>query len=225
MMGTTGAGARNLRFLAAAALAALAVLAAWRPAGAGGASAHGLAPVAWPWTPGRYTVAERMAQHGPTVERRLRRQVPEGIYGAESLNPNSRFHLSIRLNYPNAFDRRMARADRRTRLGGDIMIHGSAVSVGCLAMGDPAAEDLFMLAALVSPERVRVIISPVDFRRPGAAAWRPGAGQPAWAHTLYAALRAELRQFPPAAQANRPGTAATPRSSGRFPAPVAAVHP
>lgn len=35
-------------------------------------------------------------------------QVPEGIYEVESLNPNSRFHLSIRVNYPNDFDREQA---------------------------------------------------------------------------------------------------------------------
>lgn len=32
------------------------------------------------------------------------RQVPEGIYRIESLNPNSRFHLSLRVNYPNEDD-------------------------------------------------------------------------------------------------------------------------
>ena len=32
-------------------------------------------------------------------------QVPEGLYRIESLNPNSRFHLSLRVSYPNAFDR------------------------------------------------------------------------------------------------------------------------
>src|SRR5690606_651865 len=53
------------------------------------------------------------------------RQVPEGIYRAEFLNANSRYHLSIRVSYPNAFDREMAARDGRTRLGGDIMIHGS----------------------------------------------------------------------------------------------------
>jgi murein L,D-transpeptidase YafK len=68
------------------------------------------------------------------------RQVPEGLYAIESLNPNSRFHLSLRIDYPNAADRRRAQAEARTGLGGDIMIHGSNVSIGCLAMGDPAAE-------------------------------------------------------------------------------------
>ncbi|MEL7023554.1 MAG: hypothetical protein AAGL69_07365 [Pseudomonadota bacterium] len=48
------------------------------------------------------------------------RQIPEGIYGIEGLNPNSAFHLSMKLDYPNAFDRRWGAADGRQRLGGDI---------------------------------------------------------------------------------------------------------
>ena len=114
---------------------------------------------------------------------------------AELLNPNSRFHLSIRVNYPNAFDRRMATQDGRTQLGGDIMIHGNAVSIGCLAMGDEAAEDLFVLAALATKERTRIIISPTDFRTGILGRLR---AQPAWAGELYQQLRAELKQFPPA---------------------------
>ncbi|MBI3897161.1 MAG: L,D-transpeptidase family protein [Gammaproteobacteria bacterium] len=119
-------------------------------------------------------------------------QVPEGSYRAAYLNPNSQFHLSIRVNYPNEYDRHVAKADGRTRLGGDIMIHGNAVSIGCLAVGDQAAEDLFVLAALASPERVRVIISPTDFRLASASV--PVAGPP-WIGDLYVAIRAELQQF------------------------------
>lgn len=120
------------------------------------------------------------------------RQVPEGFYQVQSLNPNSRFHLSLRLDYPNAFDRRAAELDGRTHLGGDIMIHGSAVSIGCLAMGDAAAEDLFVLSALArSP--VRVLIAPTDFRR---KARFDAPAEPRWVSVLYGTLRAELRQFP-----------------------------
>jgi len=119
-------------------------------------------------------------------------QVPEGVYKAEFLNPNSRFHLSIRLNYPNEFDREMAKLDGRTRLGGDIMIHGSSSSVGCLAMGDEAAEDLFVLAALVTKERTRIVVSPTDFRASDSEA----TGQhPAWVSLLYNEIRSELAQF------------------------------
>jgi hypothetical protein len=61
-------------------------------------------------------------------------QVPEGVYRVTFQNPNSRFHLSLRLDYPNDFDRRMALADGRDRLGGDVMIHGTAASIGGLAV-------------------------------------------------------------------------------------------
>lgn len=121
-------------------------------------------------------------------------QVPEGIYSAEFLNANSRFHLSIRLNYPNVFDRRMARADQRTRLGGDIMIHGNAVSAGCLAMGDEAAEDLFILSALAPEQRTQIIVSPSDFR--SGRTKLIDDGQPPWIGELYDKLRAELKQYP-----------------------------
>jgi murein L,D-transpeptidase YafK len=93
------------------------------------------------------------------------RQVPEGIYGIESLNPNSRFHLALRVDYPNMDDRARAARDGRMQLGGDIMIHGNAVSVGCLAIGDAAAEELFVLAAETGCDNARVVIAPVDFRR------------------------------------------------------------
>src|SRR5207244_3968581 len=66
-------------------------------------------------------------------------QVPEGLYAINFLNPNSLYHLSLRVSYPNDFDRAQAKRDGRQKLGGDIMIHGSFASIGCLAMGDEAA--------------------------------------------------------------------------------------
>ena len=121
------------------------------------------------------------------------RQVPEGIYKVDSLNPNSLFHLSIRINYPNSFDREIARLDGREKLGGDIMIHGSRFSEGCLAMGDPAAEELFVLTALAGERNVRVLISPTDFRDPDSRV--PTLFAP-WLQELYSGLRDELRHFP-----------------------------
>lgn len=140
----------------------------------------------------RYPVLSASGKSGPKLVEGDR-QVPEGVYGAEFLNANSRFHLSIRLDYPNAFDREMGERDGRSQLGGDIMIHGSAVSVGCLAMGDETAEDLFILAALVSKERLRIVVSPTDFRMPGRS--QPTVGVP-WAGELYDRIRVELGAFP-----------------------------
>jgi hypothetical protein len=121
-------------------------------------------------------------------------QVPEGIYQVPFLNPNSRFHLALRVSYPNKFDRAMAKLDGRTELGGDIMIHGNQVSIGCLAMGDPAAEDLFILAAKTGRQNVSVILTPVDFR---VRDLPPEViGLPAWTKELYKSIRAELKKYP-----------------------------
>ncbi|MGO9121514.1 MAG: L,D-transpeptidase family protein [Desulfomonilaceae bacterium] len=138
-----------------------------------------------------YTVLAASGELGPKLEEGDL-QVPEGVYRLESLNPNSRYHLSVRLNYPNDFDRRMAKVDGRTRLGSDIMIHGRSGSIGCLAIGDEAAEDLFVLSALVERERVKVVISPTDFRV--GTAVNP-IEKPSWVRELYGMLREELGQF------------------------------
>lgn len=121
-------------------------------------------------------------------------QVPEGIYQIESLNPNSRFHLSLRVNYPNRFDREQAAREGRTQLGGDIMIHGNAVSIGCLAMGDVAAEDLFVLAADTGLKHISVLLTPVDFRTGKRVP--SSVPLPAWTEKLYADVRAELGRLP-----------------------------
>jgi murein L,D-transpeptidase YafK len=92
------------------------------------------------------------------------RQVPEGFYRIDKLNPNSNFHLSMELNYPNLYDRIQAGRDDRDNLGGDIYIHGNEVSTGCLAVGDNAIEDLFVLTAMVGLGNTQVIIAPKDFR-------------------------------------------------------------
>lgn len=121
-------------------------------------------------------------------------QVPEGIYPVEELNPNSLFHVALRVGYPNAFDLARAEAERRTNLGGDIMIHGGAKSVGCLAMGDPAAEDLFVLAGETGIEHVSIVISPVDFRR-GETVARTKY-HPAWLPDLYSDIRQAMTPLP-----------------------------
>jgi len=134
-------------------------------------------------------------QLGPKL-REGDRQVPEGIYPIESLNPNSRFHVALRVGYPNAFDREQAAKDGRTNLGGDIMIHGSSVSVGCLAMGDEAAEELFVLAADTGLKSVFVILTPADFREGKTVP--QSAGLPGWTESLYQMMQARLGEFPKA---------------------------
>jgi hypothetical protein len=120
-------------------------------------------------------------------------QVPEGVYRIEHMNPNSSYHLSMKVSYPNDLDRRMAARDARARLGGDIFIHGNQVSIGCMAMGDPAIEELFTLVAETGHQRVKVIIAPNDLRAGGAVLHE---GAPAWVGQLYRIVAAALVEFP-----------------------------
>jgi murein L,D-transpeptidase YafK len=122
-------------------------------------------------------------------------QVPEGRYRVLWLNPMSSYHLSMRLDYPNAFDQAQARREGRTRLGGDIFIHGRAVSIGCLALGDEAIEELFVLASEVGVARLRVLIAPIDFRARDLRPDERRADLP-WLDGLYADLRRDLARYP-----------------------------
>ena len=69
------------------------------------------------------------------------RQSPEGFYMVTpgQMNPNSKFHLSFNLGYPNAFDR------SHGRTGSALMVHGNCVSIGCYAMTDAAIEEIYFL--------------------------------------------------------------------------------
>jgi hypothetical protein len=120
------------------------------------------------------------------------RQVPEGFYRLVAFNPNSRFHLSMMIDYPNAEDVALAEGEGRTDLGGDIFIHGDARSIGCLAMGDRAIEDLFVLVADVGLERVQVILAPRDPRGGVRLAPVPGVWFTAG---LYRRIEAALAAF------------------------------
>ena len=120
-------------------------------------------------------------------------QVPEGLYRIESLNPNSMYHLALRVNYPNQFDKAKAKIDGREDLGSDIMIHGKDCSIGCLAMGDEAAEELFVLAAETGIDNISVILSPVDFRTQELPAYMPKV--PEWLPELYTSIRQELMKL------------------------------
>lgn len=145
-----------------------------------------------------YPILAASGGPGPKL-RRGDRQVPEGFYRIEALNPNSSYHLSMKLDYPNTFDRARAKEDGRSDLGGDIMIHGRDVSIGCLAIGDAAIEELFVLVARLGVANVTVTISPIDFRRQGAplsslADTPPSA--PSWVNGLYASISEHLRRFP-----------------------------
>ena len=141
-----------------------------------------------------YPILGASGELGPKL-REGDRQVPEGIYRIDYLNPNSIAHLSLGLSYPNPYDRARAAEDGRDTLGSAIMIHGGVASVGCLAIGDRQAEELFVLAADAGWEDAVVVLSPVDFRRHSLPAGERTAPT-RWTGDLYAQLRAELAPLP-----------------------------
>ena len=71
-------------------------------------------------------------------------QVPEGFYYINEFNPRSTYHLSLGLNYPNTSDKILSDS---LRPGGDIYIHGSCVTVGCIPMTDEQIEEIYIIAA------------------------------------------------------------------------------
>lgn len=117
------------------------------------------------------------------------RQVPEGVYKLVGLNPNSSYHLSMKLNYPNEFDRYWANKEGRTNPGSDIFIHGKAVSIGCIAVGDDAIEELFYIVHKVGIEKVKVVISPRDPRKNALAG---NSDSPEWTEELYKNIESEF---------------------------------
>ncbi len=120
-------------------------------------------------------------------------QIPEGLYRVEHLNPNSSYHLSIKIDYPNAYDRAKGRADGREKLGFDIFLHGRSVTVGCIPIGDEAIEDLFTLVAQVGTRKVDAILAPWDFRTHDDA---PEIDGIEWEGELYEGIREAMRPFP-----------------------------
>ena len=135
-----------------------------------------------------YRVALGFSPVGPK-QREGDGRTPEGNYKIDFHKSDSAFHRALHISYPDAADTGRA-AEAGVAPGGDIMIHGSSVSVGCLAMGDEAAEDLFVLAADTGLTNIQAILSPVDFR---AGKTVPESGQaPPWRASLYAAIKTSL---------------------------------
>jgi murein L,D-transpeptidase YafK len=90
-------------------------------------------------------------------------QVPEGFYHINEFNPNSLYHLSLGLNYPNMSDRMLSDS---MEPGGDIYIHGSCVTTGCIPITNQQMEELYILAAYAKNQGqdfIPVHIFPIDF--------------------------------------------------------------
>ncbi len=80
-------------------------------------------------------------------------KTPEGTYRIDRRNPNSDFHLSIGISYPNARDFAYARAAGKSP-GGDIFIHGQPNkksgngpdwTAGCISVSNREMEDIYAM--------------------------------------------------------------------------------
>ena len=81
-------------------------------------------------------------------------RTPEGIYRINRRNPNSRYHLSLGISYPNTKDVAFARA-RGKSPGGEIFIHGGPRilaernkadwTAGCISVTDKEMETVYAM--------------------------------------------------------------------------------
>jgi murein L,D-transpeptidase YafK len=70
------------------------------------------------------------------------RQAPEGFYTVRphQMNPQSSYHLSFNIGFPNAYDR------AHGRTGQHLMVHGACSSAGCYSMTDEQVEQIYAFA-------------------------------------------------------------------------------
>lgn len=83
------------------------------------------------------------------------RQAPEGFYHVSQsmLNPESDFHLSFNLGFPNAYDSAFGRS------GTALMVHGACTSSGCFAITNQGVGELYAVlreALKAGQEKVQV---------------------------------------------------------------------
>lgn len=104
-----------------------------------------------------YEICRMSGELGPK-RREGDMQVPEGFYRIQYYWPISNYHLEMKVGYPNASDRVLGGREP----GGDIMIHGSCASIGCIAMGDERIEELWVMGTSLqaSGERAHVHVFP-----------------------------------------------------------------
>ncbi len=115
-----------------------------------------------------YPVCYASGSLGPK-RRQGDRQVPEGVYHVNALNPWSSYHLGLGVSYPNRADRKRG---RKGKLGGAIMIHGDCVSIGCVAITDKLIEQVYVAAARATAagqRRIPIHVFPTRLDKKGMA--------------------------------------------------------
>lgn len=107
-----------------------------------------------------YPICRWSGNLGPKL-REGDRQAPEGFYtvDADALNPNSRWHRSFNIGFPNAYDR------AHGRTGSFLMVHGGCGSIGCYAMTDPVIDEVWrLITAALDKGQARIPVHIFPFR-------------------------------------------------------------
>ncbi len=125
-----------------------------------------------------YTICHHSGDLGPKIKEGDR-QSPEGFYtvDANQLNPNSDYHLSFNLGFPNEYDR------SHNRTGSLLMVHGRCSSVGCFAMSDFRMDEIYAIveSAIISGQyQVPVHIFPFRMTQANMAAHSSSKWLPFW---------------------------------------------
>jgi murein L,D-transpeptidase YafK len=68
-------------------------------------------------------------------------QVPEGFYKINFFNAYSDYYLAMQVDYPNQSDKILGRKP----FGGEIMIHGNCVTIGCIPITDDKIKELYLI--------------------------------------------------------------------------------
>ena len=87
-------------------------------------------------------------------------QVPESFYKIVAYNPNSSYHLSLKVGYPNKADAK----NNKEPLGGDIMVHGKCVTIGCIPIEDMPIEQVYILCVEAQNKKQEVNIDIFPFK-------------------------------------------------------------
>lgn len=108
-------------------------------------------------------------------------RTPEGSYRINRRNPDSAYHLSVGIDYPNAIDRKIAK-EAGVRPGGDIFIHGGPTeardrnrpdwTAGCIAVTDRQIEDIYAMVRDGTPIHI------IPAKTPPLASPQPGTPRP-----------------------------------------------
>lgn len=108
-------------------------------------------------------------------------RTPEGTYRVNRRNPDSAYHLSVGIDYPNETDRKIAK-ECGVDPGGDIFIHGGPTeradrdkpdwTAGCVAITNREVEDVYAMVRDGTPVHI------IPASTPPIANPRPGTPPP-----------------------------------------------